>query len=263
MAARPILGLVALFLLAGGILLQFLVVLSGGINSFPENLIYFLQASTDDIVPQPRNPSRWTFFAVCGVGDDGHNVNCGDPVPALPFDPTHHTNFNTEDGVPGEFIDTHYYYNLSRFMFAFYIIALFCSCMTLLVSILAPLSRLGALVSGLGGMGALFFQILAASLMTAWTVKGRDAFRAADLDAKVGVYAMAFTWTSVACFALATALFCVAGATGRHREREPRPSGARGRFGGLFRKKSARSTHSRGSFLDSESQRRVIKDEYT
>ena len=89
-------------ILAGGILLQFLVILSGGVNGNPENQIYFLEASTIRNIPNARNPSRWTFFAVCGVDLNGRNANCGAPVPALPFDPPR--NFNTQTNVPQQFI---------------------------------------------------------------------------------------------------------------------------------------------------------------
>lgn len=98
----PFLGLIALFLLAGGLLLQWFLVLSGGINSAPENRFYFLQASTGGIA-NARDPARWTFWAICGVdANSGYNANCGSPVPALPFDPPR--NFGTQDNVPESFI---------------------------------------------------------------------------------------------------------------------------------------------------------------
>ncbi len=56
------------------------------------------------------------------------------------------------------------------------------------------------------------------------------------------------------CFLLATILFCVGGSVGKKDNYQQKSS----YFG---RKKSTRSTRSRGSFIDSESQRRV-KDEY-
>jgi len=98
----PILGLSSLIILAGGILLQFLVILSGGVNSNPENQTYFLEASNIGNIPNARNPSRWTFFAICGVDSNGRNANCGAPVPALPFDPPR--NFHTETNMPQQFI---------------------------------------------------------------------------------------------------------------------------------------------------------------
>jgi len=55
-ATRPLMVLLGLIFLAGGMLLQFLTVLSGGVKSFPENLIYFLEAGTNGIAGAP-NPS--------------------------------------------------------------------------------------------------------------------------------------------------------------------------------------------------------------
>ncbi|PSN70069.1 SUR7-domain-containing protein [Corynespora cassiicola Philippines] len=248
MAARPILSLASLVFLAGGILLQFFTILSGGVNSAPLNQFYFFETSTDGI-PDARNPSRWTFFAICGVGSNGRNANCGDSVPALPFDPPH--NFDTETNIPGEFIGTRHYFYLSRFMFAFYLIALFFASISLFTGLLALCSRLGGYLSGLTTAVALLFQTLAASLMTAWSVQGRDAFRRSGQSVKLGVKLYAFTWTAMACFLISTVLFCCGGAVNRdsgvHRRRSTR---------------STRSTRSRGSFLDTESQRRV-KDDYS
>jgi len=252
MAARPILGLISLILLAGGILLQFLVILSGGVNSSPEDQIYFLQTSTNGISPQPRNPSRWTFFAVCGVDSNGHNTNCGSPVPALPFDPPRGDNFGTTTNVPPQFIGTHVYFYLSRFMFAFYIVALFFAVCALFTGMLALCTRLGSYLSGVNTALAFFFQALAASLMTAWTVKGRNAFRSTGQASSVGVKAYAFTWTAFACFFLATITFCLGGRTGRD-------STMKQSRGGMFGRK--RSTRSRGSFIGSD--RGGVKDDYS
>lgn len=247
MAARPILGLVSLVILAGGILLQFFTILSGAVNSSPENQFYFLEASNIGSIPNARNPSRWTFFAVCGVDTSGHNANCGAPVPALPFDPPR--NFRTEANVPEQFIGTRHYYYLSRFMFAFYLIALFFAVVALFTGLLALCSRLGGYLSALNTSVALFFQTISATLMTAWSVQGRDAFRSAGYSARLGVKLYAFTWAAMACFLISTVLFCCGGAVGRDSS-------------GVRRKRSTRSTRSRGSFLDTESQRRV-KDDYS
>jgi hypothetical protein len=97
----PILGLISLILVAGGIVLQFLTILSGAVSGRPENEVYFLQSSTNGI-PNARNPTRWAFFALTGVDGNGHNTNYGSPVPALPFDPPR--NFGTSTGVPRQFL---------------------------------------------------------------------------------------------------------------------------------------------------------------
>jgi len=253
MVARPILGSIALFLLAGGLLLHWFLVLSGGLNSTPENPFSFLQASTSGI-SNARNPSRWTFWAICGADNSGNNANCGSPVPALPFDPPR--NFGTQEKVPESFLGTHKFYYLSRFMFAFYLVSFLFAHMALLTALLALFSRLGGYLSALTTFVALFFQALAAALMTSWVVIGRNNFRAAGFEANIGKYLMGFAWATFACYFLSSVLFCIGGTVGRDT-----PSG------GLQRKRSTRSTRSarsRGSFLetDMESQRRV-KDNYS
>lgn len=84
---------------------------------------------------------------------------------------------------------------------------------------------------------------------------GQNNFRSNGQAANVGVKAFAFMWTAVACLSISTILFCVGGSVGRDSSYTKR-TGGRSFFG---RKKSTRS---RGSFIDSESQRRV-KDEYS
>jgi hypothetical protein len=155
---------VSLLVLAGGLVLQILTILSGGIDGSPINQFYFLEASNIGNIPGARNPARWTFFAVCGVDSNGRNTNCGSPVPALPFDPPR--NFGTTTGVPSQFIGTHKFFYLSRFMWVFYIIALFFSAIAFLTGFLALCSRLGGYLSGLTAAIALFFQTLTAALMT-------------------------------------------------------------------------------------------------
>lgn len=250
MAARPILGFISLLLLAGGIVFQFLVILSGAVSGNPENQVYFLQASTNGI-PLARNPSRWTFFAVCGV-DNGRNANCGSSVPALPFDPTNRNNFHTIVGVPDAFIGTSHYFYLSRFMWAFYLIALFFAVCALFTGLLALCTRLGAYLSGLNTALAFFFQAVAACLMTAWTVQARDAWKKAGHDSSLGVKAYAFTWSAVACYLITTVTFCLSGRSSRDKTYNTSRSS-----GGLFGR--TRSTKSRGSFAGSG----VVKDDYS
>jgi len=246
-AFRSILGLVSLTILAGGVLLQFLTILSGSVNSSPINQFYFLEASDIGAIPNARNPSRWTFFAICGVDlENGHNADCGSPVPALPFDPPR--NFGTTQNVPEQFIGTHRYFYLSRFMFVFYLLSLLFSAIGLFTGLLALFSRLGGLLSGLTVAMALFFQMLAASLMTAWTVQGRNAFHSAGYGAKLGTKLFAFTWVAMACFLISTVLFCIGGAASRD-------SGST-----MPRKRSTKSNRSRGSFLNVESVRQSRDD---
>ncbi|KAK4495476.1 hypothetical protein PRZ48_013807 [Zasmidium cellare] len=249
--ARPLLGLAAILLLAGGIVMQFFIVLSG-LDTSPVNQVYFLQASTNGITngnTRLRNPARWTYLDICGVGANGRNTDCTDTTAALPFDPVR--NFGTTSGVPARFVDDRsYYFYMSRFAWVFYLIALFFAVVAIFISLFALFARLGAYLTGFTTFLALFFQTLAAALMTAWVVRGRDGFRSNGNDAKIGVKAMAFTWSTWACFFLATIFFCVGGTVSRNNSTQK---------SSYFGRK--RSTRSRGSFVDSSSERRGVKDE--
>jgi hypothetical protein len=83
-------------------------------------------------------------------------------------------------------------------------------------------------------------------------VQGRNAFRRNGQDARLGRYGFGWTWAAFAAYFIAMILFCVGGAVSKSSDRTPRK-------GGMFGRKA--STRSRGSFIDSESQRRV-KEEY-
>ena len=251
--------------------MEFFVILSGGVTRSPIDLFYFLEVQTSGISPQPENdPSRYTFFAICGVDQDtGRNTNCGKAVAALPFDPRR--NFDTSTGIPEAFADNNGQYYTSRVMFAFFLIALFFAVVSLATSLFALCTRIGSLLSGLNTAIAFIFQTIAAGLMTyvfvsfcgflshvddmktdlrmcysAWVIKGRNAWRDSNLDAKIGVYSMAFTWSAVACYLLATITYCIGGKSSKERTYETQPS----RFG------RKRSTRSRGSFLDDTSHHR-------
>ena len=67
---------------------------------------------------------------------------------------------------------------------------------------------------------------------------------------------MGFMWAAFACFFLSTVLFCIGGSIGKT---DSSYKSKNKKSGGYFGRK--RSTRSRGSFIDNESQRRV-KDEY-
>lgn len=83
---------------------------------------------------------------------------------ALPFNPS--GNFLTSNGLPQNLVNNNTYYYLSRFMFAFYLIALFFAVCALLLSFIALCTRLGAFLTGSMTFLAILFQALAAALMT-------------------------------------------------------------------------------------------------
>ncbi|KAL8935943.1 MAG: hypothetical protein Q9216_005186 [Gyalolechia sp. 2 TL-2023] len=195
--------------------------------------------------------SRWTFWSACSV-TDGRN-DCPGVRAAYPFDPNR--NFETTMSFGGN-----KYYLETRFTFAFVLIGLFFAVCSLFLGLLALFSRIGSFISSALCSVALFFQTLAAALMTAAFVQGRDAFRSQDRTASLGRYNFGFMWAAVACLFLATLLECVGGVTGKKKDRTytTKRTGGRKFFG---RKKSTKSTRSRGSFIDPERQRRMEKED--
>lgn len=259
---RAGLGLVSLILIAGSIVLMFFVVLSGVTNSTPLNKTYFLQANTSGITGA-RPVSQWTYFYVCGAG----NQNCGKPVPDLPFGYAWNSGATgVPDGLDGSYghnTTAKYYYYMWRFGWVFYLIALVFDVFAFFTSLLAPISRLASGLSGFILSIGLFFFTLAASLMTVTFVKARDRFTDANLDAHVGRYAFGFTWGAWAAMFLATVMLFFGCAFGRGRDTTTRRSASAGGATprrGFFRRRHSRRS-ARGSFVESESQRRV-KDEY-
>lgn len=257
MAARSPLALLSLFFLSGALLLMFFVVLAGTRDRNPLDQIYFLRADTSGIPNAPvGGQSRWTLWNYCGVTPNGRN-DCGFVRPAYPFDPPR--NFGTQENVPQQFIGTKKFFYLTRFMFAFVLIALFFAVLALFSGLLALFSRLGGAISGLFTSIALLFQTVVASLMTAAFVLGRKRFRAVGRDAHLGRLGFAFVWTPVACLLLSTILFFMVLAT------RPRDTTVRTRRSGGFFQRTfprRRAARDRGSFIETESQRRV-KDEYS
>lgn len=91
-----------MFFMAGAILLIFLTLLGGVTNSNPLNIIWFVQARTDNIPGAPA-VSRWTFWSLCSVEDDGKSY-CPNTHVEHPIDPPSHQNFDTTINVPKDFI---------------------------------------------------------------------------------------------------------------------------------------------------------------
>jgi SUR7/PalI family len=91
---------------------------------------------------------------------------CEGVHPAYPLDPPSGRTFNTNEGVPEQFIGTRKFFYLTRFMFAFVLIGLFFAVSSLATGLLALCTRIAAYISGFLNMVGLFFQLLAAILMT-------------------------------------------------------------------------------------------------
>lgn len=95
-------GTLALFFTAGSIVMIILTFLGGTSGTHPENVIFFIEATTGSIPGAPAT-TRWTFWNACRVGPDGKS-HCGHNYPAYPFDPPSDRTFNTTVNIPPEFI---------------------------------------------------------------------------------------------------------------------------------------------------------------
>jgi hypothetical protein len=253
---RGMMGIASQVLLAGAIVMMFFVVLSGLTRTVPLKDIYFLRADTSNI-ESARDVSQWTYFYICGEG----NTDCGAPVPALPFGAAW---VGGSEGAPEGLVGSHYhgttstyYFYLWRFGWVFYLLGLVFAVFGLFMSLLAPCSRLASAFAGTVVMFGLFWFSLAASLMTATFVQARNEFRDAGVDASIGQYAFGFTWGAWAAMFLASVFLFIGFLAGRKDRTTTTRTTKRT---GFFRRKQSRRSN-RGSFIDTESQRRV-KDEY-
>ena len=229
MAARPALAIVPLVLTAGATLFLLLVILAGTQDHAPLNQIYFLSADTSAINGAP-DVSAWTLWNVCQA-TGGTLAQCPKASPAYPFDPS--SNFASSGGVPNQFINNvSYYYYLSRVSFAFFIIAVFFSGVSLLLGLLACCSRIGAGITAFLSVAGLIAAIIAASLMTAVYVQAKNVFQSQGISSSIGVKAFAFAWSAVGCLLISTIGFCCACCMGR---KDRASSGGR-KFWGRSRK---------------------------
>lgn len=99
------------------------------------------------------------------------------------------------------------YFYLWRFGWVLYLISLFFEVAAFFAGFLACCGRLGAAISGLVSLTALFFYSVAVSLMTATFVRARNAFHADNRSATLGKYAFGFSWGAWAALLIATVLF--------------------------------------------------------
>jgi len=237
---------VPFILQAGAVLLLFFVILAGVRDSVPLNETFFLSADISSFKSDVNTPSgygQWTLWGICGATTDGKNVNCPSPSAAYPFNPAE----NLGTGVPIYFIDNqNFFYYTSRFMFAFFIIAVAFAAFAILTGLLALCSRLGSAVSSVFAMAAFVIDIVAASLMTSVYVKGRDEFQDNGITASLGVKAFGFAWGSVGCLLFATFGFCCVACGPGRRNRE------RNYAGPATTSRTSRFWHRRNRKVDAE-----------
>jgi len=208
MAARSGLAFFPLLLTAGAIVLLLFVVLAGVTDSTPFNKTFFLSLDLSKFqgaISSPSGDGHYTLWGICASDDSGNSINCPHASPAYPFDPS--TNF--AGGTPTNIASSiNFFYYMSRFAFAFYLIALVFSAISFLTGLLALCSRLGSAVSTIFAFLGFIFAAAAASLSTAWIVIAKNDLVNAGIDASIGNYAIGFSWGATAALFLASFGFC-------------------------------------------------------
>ena len=218
---------------AGACVFLFLVILGGVKESSPLNNIYFIQANISNFTGSTpvlengksmvlhktlkkninhilvffffcrlllitnsnikKGLAHWSLWGVCGVTNSSRSTNCTSNKPAFPFDPLR--NFGSDE-IPAAFINnSQFFYYMSRFAFAFYIISVFFALLSIFLAIVLYKPKVGAILSTIADISSLVFGAAAASLMTAWVVMAKNDFNNAGHSAKIGTYAMAFSWS--------------------------------------------------------------------
>ncbi|KAK9455105.1 SUR7/PalI family-domain-containing protein [Dipodascopsis uninucleata] len=195
-------------------LLLYLVMLAGTKDHNPLNRTFYLEADTSGISGAP-SLTRWTLWNRCSV-QNGISSDCTSNKAAYPFKPSQ--NFGTTSGVPSTLIDhQNRYYYMTRFAYAFFLIAVIFSSLGFLTSFTALFSRLGSGCSSVLTFIALIFDFTAAAIANALFVKARNGFTGDGHSAHLGVKMFAFIWTSVFCLFFASLGFILSCCTGRTR----------------------------------------------
>jgi len=217
--ARSVFAFLPLIFTAAAIVFLVFVIVGGVSGSAPFNKDYFLSI---DLSTLPGGKSgkgfaRWTLWQVCNADDSGSsNANCGKAAPAFSFDISQY--LPADDSIYDDILNqANFYYYMTRFAFAFYLIALTFASLSLFTGLLALCSRLGGAISSFFGYIALFFALTAACLMTAWTVTAKNQLSNHGISASLGAQDYGFTWGAVGALILSSTMFCCVACSPRRR----------------------------------------------
>lgn len=189
---------IMLFLSAGKMLLLFFILLAGVRHHGVLQRLYFLEAVTSGI--QNAGPiTRWSFYGICSyngsdLGSLGSLIACTPHRGDYAFDPVR--NFETTMNIPHNFVQhqNRLFYE-SRFQYPFYLIAMAFQVGTLVTAALSV--RWPRFVTSTAVLETLSFAMLAiaASLTTTVYTTGRNWWKQAGRNAKLGQIMFAFSWT--------------------------------------------------------------------
>ncbi|KAF5546108.1 hypothetical protein FMEXI_5793 [Fusarium mexicanum] len=249
MAKNAPLGLAGLVLLAISLLFLWFIILSGLTSTTPFDKTYFLRADTGGI-SGAREVTQWNFFYICGAGNNDCDGARAAPVIGRAWDSNpRNAPSSLVGGRAGDTTSNRQFF-LWRFGWVFILITLFFETIAFFTGFIACCGRLGAGISSLMSMFALFCSSVAMSLMTATWVLARNAFHRDGRSASIGRYAFGFAWASWATLLIATILFCLG-----MRGDKSSSGGYSGRS--WRRRRSVRSSHGPGY------EGRRVKDDYS
>ncbi|QGI66109.1 hypothetical protein CEK26_010061 [Fusarium fujikuroi] len=249
MAKNAPLGLAGLVLLAVSLLFLWFIILSGLTSTTPFDKTYFLRADTGGI-SGAREVTQWNFFYICGAGNNDCDGARAAPVIGRAWDSNpRNAPSSLVGGRAGDTTSNRQFF-LWRFGWVFILITLFFETLAFFTGFIACCGRLGAGISSIMSMFALFCSSVAMSLMTATWVLARNAFHRDGRSASIGRYAFGFAWASWATLLVATILFCLG-----MRGDKSSSGGYNGRS--WRRRRSVRSSHGGGY------EGRRVKDDYS
>ncbi|KAF5567622.1 hypothetical protein FNAPI_595 [Fusarium napiforme] len=249
MAKNAPLGLAGLVLLSVSLLFLWFIILSGLTSTTPFDKTYFLRADTGGI-SGAREVTQWNFFYICGAGNNDCDGARAAPVIGRAWNSNpRNAPSSLVGGRAGDTTSNRQFF-LWRFGWVFILITLFFETIAFFTGFIACCGRLGAGISSLMSMFALFCSSVAMSLMTATWVLARNAFHRDGRSASIGRYAFGFAWASWATLLIATILFCLG-----MRGDKSSSGGYSGRS--WRRRRSVRSSHGPGY------EGRRVKDDYS
>lgn len=232
----------SILFLAGSALLLFFIVLAGTKGHGVLNKWYFLAVDTSNYNNATYPISRWSMYGICGYekGDSlskpGNFIGCTSNKPAYPFDPKR--NFGIDEANLWVEFQTNKFYYMTRFQFAFYLIALFFDVVALFVNLVSGCFRAAGIINIVSIFLTFLFSVIAASLSTAAYVQGRNVFKNYQTNAKIAPTLYGFAWAVVFMAILNLIFSCFIlpkkdGATSYKPKKKGAPSGKRGgyRFG--------------------------------
>ncbi|ENH61951.1 SUR7 family protein FMP45 [Fusarium oxysporum f. sp. cubense race 1] len=249
MAKNAPLGLAGLVLLAVSLLFLWFIILSGLTSTTPFDKTYFLRADTSGI-SGAREVTQWNFFYICGAGNNDCDGARAAPVIGRAWDSNPRNAPSSLVGSRAGDTTSNKQFFLWRFGWVFILITLFFETLAFFTGFIACCGRLGAGISSIMSMFALFCSSVAMSLMTATWVLARNAFHHDGRSASIGRYAFGFAWASWATLFIATILFCLG-----MRGDKSSSGGYSGRS--WRRRRSVRSSHGGGY------EGRRVKDDYS